>query len=311
MKILVALGGNAILPRGGKGTAEEQYSALRRTCVQLVGIVREGHRVVVTHGNGPQVGDILLAYDAAKEFLPPMPLDVCGAQSQGMIGYMIQLTLQNELAAAGLETPVASLLTRTVVDRNDPAFDNPTKPVGPFYSRSESEKLKGKGWKFVRDGRTGYRRVVPSPAPIAILELPTIDRLFEAGSLVIAAGGGGVPVVRNKRTGTYSGVEAVVDKDLASSLLAAALRMDLLLILTDVKGLFLGFGKRSQLLVREVNAGELRKLLGEGQFPAGSMGPKVEAVVEFVEKTGKPAVIASLAEAGAAVEGRAGTRIVP
>ncbi len=311
MKVLVALGGNAILARGQAGTAAEQYATMRATSRRLVRFLRHGHRLVVTHGNGPQVGDILLAYESAKGVIPPMPLDVCGAQSQGMIGYMLQMALQNELEKAGMEIPVVTLLTRTEVDEKDPAFSNPTKPVGPFYSKMEASSLTKKGWSLVKVGSRSFRRVVPSPRPVKILEVETIGRLFRSGALVVASGGGGIPVALDPATGLYHGVEAVIDKDLSASLLARALRLDMLLILTDVDGLYRNFGRRNQKLVPELTTHEARADLRGGAYPPGSMGPKVEAAVEFVDATGKPAVISSLQKAEQALAGEAGTRILP
>lgn len=312
MRLLVALGGNAILRRGGTGTAREQLETVDRTCRHLVELVRAGHDIVITHGNGPQIGDILLAYDAAKEILPPMPLDVCGAQSQGMIGYMLQQSLENELKRTHTKKTVAVVITQSVVSPSDKAFSAPSKPIGPFYSEDAASQLKRKNrWQMVNDSNRGFRRVVPSPEPVEIVEAPTIRNLYDRGTIVIAAGGGGVPVFRSRGSGRYVGVDAVIDKDLASALLARVLRIEVMLILTDVKGIYLDYGKSTQRLIREMSAAEGRKHLGDQQFPAGSMGPKVEAGLRFVESGGKRAIVASLETMEGALSGKFGTQIHP
>ncbi len=308
MKILVALGGNAILRSGGTGKAAEQEATIDSTSKRLVGIIREGHDIALTHGNGPQVGDILLAYDSAKSVLPPMPLDVCGAQSQGMIGYMLQQSLENELKSVGIAKRVATVLTQTVVSAADRAFANPTKPIGRFYDEAESKELeKRNGWSMVNDSNRGFRRVVPSPDPVTFLERETIKSLFDGGTVVLAAGGGGVPVVQDAESGRFVGVEAVIDKDLGAALLARLLEVDILMILADVDGVFLNYGRPKQNLVDEMSVQEARKYLAEGQFPPGSMGPKVEAAVRFIESGGKRAVIGSLERVEATLAGEAGT----
>jgi carbamate kinase len=308
LRIVVALGGNAILKRGEKGTAEEQFASVRSTVKHLASMVQDGHRVAVTHGNGPQVGDILLKNELASDSLPHMPLDVCGAESQGMIGYMLQQSLEEEFRSKGMEVPVVTILTQVLVDPQDPAFGNPTKPIGPFYTEKEAVALrKERGWEVVKDSGRGYRRVVPSPMPKDILEKGTIASLFEAGTVVVAAGGGGIPVVRKGHG--LRGVEAVLDKDRTAALLATLLGADVLLVLTDTDRVYLDYlgpGKRG---LERASAAECRRYLEAGQFPAGSMGPKVESAVRFVESGGKRAVISSLALAGEALAGRAGTTI--
>ncbi|MGD0319884.1 MAG: carbamate kinase [Nitrososphaerales archaeon] len=308
MEILVALGGNAILRKGGKGTAAEQLAAIDSTSKRLVRLIVEGHSIALTHGNGPQVGNILLAYDLAKSVLSPMPLDVCGAQSQGMIGYMLQQSLENQLKSVGIAKSVATVLTQTVVSATDKAFAKPTKPIGRFYDEAESNDLeKRNGWSMINDSNRGFRRVVPSPNPVSFLESETIKCLFDEGTVVIAAGGGGVPVVKGARTGRYVGVEAVIDKDLAAALLAGLLGVDLLMILADVEGVFLNYGRPGQRLVDRMSVRAAKKYLAQGQFPAGSMGPKVEAAVRFIESGGKRAVIGSLEKVEATLAGEAGT----
>ena len=308
-KVLVALGGNAILKAGQKGTAEEQLERVRKTCVHLVRLIREGYRIAVTHGNGPQVGDILLKNEQSKDVSPPMPLDVCGAQSQGMIGYMLQQSMRNELKKADLRLPVVALVTQTIVDARDEAFTHPTKPIGPFYTASEAAQLRReKRWTLVEDSGRGYRRVVPSPQPIDIVEKDTVRILFEQGVLVVAAGGGGVPVVV-KRNGCLAGIDAVVDKDLGACLLARDIEAEVLLMLTDVPKVSLNYGKADQVDLTEMTAAEAKRYLREGHFAKGSMGPKVEAAIKFLDGGGERAVIASLEQAGEALAGQAGTTV--
>jgi carbamate kinase len=308
-RILVALGGNAILIRESRGTAEEQFENIRRACNHLARIILQGHKVTITHGNGPQVGDILLRDELAKGTLPQMPLDVCGAESQGMIGYMIQQSLRNELQRVGVDSRVVTVLTETVVESNDPAFKNPTKPVGPIYTEAEAARLgHEKGWHLFNDSGRGYRRVVPSPAPISIVQGEMIRELVDLGVIVIAAGGGGIPVTLG--VGTV-GVEAVVDKDLGAALLAKVVSAEVLLILTDVEAVFLDYGKPGQRPIRKTTVRDCRELLREGQFPVGSMGPKIESAVRFLESGGKRVIITSLEMAGEALDGRAGTTITP
>ncbi|MGQ9582903.1 MAG: carbamate kinase [Thermoplasmatota archaeon] len=327
-KIVVAIGGNAILRDGQRGTAEEQRASLEVACGALSRLIRPGTSVVLTHGNGPQVGSILLQNEAARGEVPAQPLDACVAQSQGSLGYMIQQTLSNVLARAGVRREVVSLVTQVVVSADDPAFRRPTKPVGPFYDRAEARRLSlERGWTVAEVGGGRWRRVVPSPAPIEVVESGMVRRLMRQGAVVVAAGGGGVPVVR--RGGELAGVEAVVDKDLASAVLARDVGADALVILTDVEGVALDFGTPRQRLLRRVTVSELRRHLAAGQFPAGSMGPKMEAALLFLSPRketsldsfiprGEEApraqlkvVVASLARAGEVAGRHSGTVIVP
>jgi carbamate kinase len=309
LEITVALGGNAILKPGGKGTAEEQFGRVKSTARDLVKMVEDGHRILITHGNGPQVGDILLKNELAKRVVPPMPLDVCGAESQGMIGYMLQQALSSEFRKEALEIPVVTLLTQVVVDRKDPAFELPTKPVGPFYTAHEAKALeKERRWVMVNDAGRGFRRVVPSPMPREIVERTTIGRLFTAGVVVIAAGGGGIPVVRG-RGGRLQGVEAVLDKDRTAALLASTLKTKVLLILTDVDRVYLDYNGPRQRALTKVDAGACEVYLKEGQFPSGSMGPKIESALQFLRSGGEKVVITSPERARDALAGRAGTSI--
>ena len=310
MKVLVSLGGNAILKHGQKGTAEEQAVNVQNTAKHLVALLRRGERIAITHGNGPQVGNILLQNEIAKETLPPMPLDICGSESQGMIGYMLQRALHSEIESEGLDLPVTTIVSQTLVDAEDLAFKNPTKPVGPFYTAKQAQQLReSKGWHIISDSGRGYRRVVPSPTPLDILEKETIIRLFETGTVVISVGGGGVPVIRDK-DGKLRGVEAVLDKDRTAALLGKILGVETLLILTDVEKVFINYGKPYQRALDRITIQECRKYLAEGQFPSGSMGPKVESAVSFLSgSTGKRVSIASLEMAEEALRGNAGTAI--
>jgi carbamate kinase len=311
MRLVVALGGNAILRRGEKGTAEEQLGHVRYAARRLAGLVEEGHRIAITHGNGPQVGDILLANECARDTLPRMPLDVCGAESQGMLGYMIQQCLENALREEGIDRRVITVVTQTVVDPADPAFSHPSKPIGPFYGEAEAGQLAEKeGWVIRPAGGGLFRRVVPSPAPLRVVEESSIRTLVDEGFIVIAAGGGGIPVVPDA-AGNLTGIEAVIDKDLTAERLAAAIGAEVLLVLTDVEQVSLGFGTPRERPFRTARAAEVRAWLREGQFPEGSMGPKMEACARFVEEGGRCAIVTSLEKAGEGLEGKAGTRVLP
>ncbi|MDP2871367.1 MAG: carbamate kinase [Bacillota bacterium] len=308
-RVVVALGGNAILQRGQKGSADEQFENIRVTAWHIAQMVHVGWRVVVTHGNGPQVGNILLQNEEARHVVPALPLDVCGAESQGLIGYMLVQALRNELRARGLAHNPACLVTQVVVDPEDPAFRKPTKPVGPFYTDAQAKRLtQTKGWQVVNTGPKGWRRVVPSPDPQTIVEIEAIRDLIAAGLIVVACGGGGIPVARGAGGQLY-GVEAVIDKDLASERLATELGADELLILTDIEQVQLDYGQPSARPVDRLTLEQGRALIAEGQFPAGSMGPKIEACLRFVAHGGRRATVANLARAMAALRGQAGTSI--
>jgi carbamate kinase len=310
-KVLVALGGNAILRHKEKGTAEEQFENVRQTCRHMVELIKEGYRIAITHGNGPQVGDILLKNELSKDTLPPMPLDVCGAESQGMLGYMIQQSMDIELRAAGMNIPTQTILTQTLVDEDDPAFQNPTKPIGPFYTALEAARLREKnGWKVVNDSGRGYRRVVPSPNPVSMVESASIKDLFDHGFVVIASGGGGVPVIRDKN-GRLRGIDAVIDKDHSAAVFAKLVGADTLMILTDVEAASLNFGRPDQQNLSRITVAEAKKYIEQGQFAPGSMKPKVESAVQFVEFGGKRAIITSIDNWRGALKGETGTQIVP
>lgn len=302
---VITLGGNAILQPGQRGTMDEQRANIRSACQAIAQVVREGWQVVVTHGNGPQVGNLLLQNEEASGVVPPASLDICGAQSQGMLGYLIQ----QELGRATGRTAIA-LVTQVVVDPADPAFVNPTKPVGPFYTEARARKaMAGRGWQMREDGGRGWRRVVPSPRPVRVVEADVIRHLVSSGALVIAGGGGGVPVAE-RLDGLY-GVEAVIDKDLAATVLALGLGAERLIILTDVPEVYLHYGTPGQRALRQVTTAEGLAYLADGHFRSGSMGPKVEAAIAFVHGAGGEAVIASLTDAARALRGEAGTRFLP
>ena len=305
--LVIALGGNAIKSAKEKGTSKEQFGNISRTTAHLSKLVKEGYRVLVTHGNGPQVGTLLVQHDAAKDLVPALPMDVCGAQSQGQIGYMISQTFRNHLVSLGIEKPVATIVTQTEVNANDPAFENPTKPVGPFYKESDVKALEAQGFTVVEDSGRGYRRVVPSPKPKKIIEIDAIKQLLEEDSIVIASGGGGVPVVR--KDNVLAGVEAVIDKDLSGELLAESIGADSLIILTDVERVAINFNTPKQKNLDKITVAEAEKYVIEGHFAVGSMGPKVAACIKFVKASGKTALITSPHSVLEALEGKAGTLI--
>jgi carbamate kinase len=312
VRVLIALGGNAILKHKESGTAEEQMNNIRQVCHLIAGLVQSGYHVAITHGNGPQVGDILLKNEMAKKMLPPMPLDICGAESQGMIGYMLQQSLDNELRLLGIDWKIATVLSQTVVDAADPAFSNPNKPIGPFYTAMEASHLKEeRGWTLIDDAGRGYRRVVPSPNPVEVIEGGMIRTLYEEGFLVVASGGGGVPVMRDPATGILRGVEAVVDKDRSAAVLARMIGAEILLILTDVDNAYLNYERPDQAALGHISLGDARTHLAAGQFRKGSMGPKIESAIRFLESGGKIAVVTSPPLAREALAGRAGTIIMP
>ena len=309
--VVVALGGNAIQAPDGDDSVAGDFERTAATARHVVALVERGYRVVVTHGNGPQVGNHLLRSEMGRRHggLPELPLDVCVADTEGGMGYMLQQCLGNALLEKGLPGVVVSLITQTLVDNDDPAFTDPSKPVGEMIDRDRAEELRAKGWVLAEDTRRGgFRRVVASPDPKEIVEAGAIEALLDAGVIVVAAGGGGIPVVQ-REDGGVEGVAAVVDKDLASSLLAVDLRAELLLLLTDVDRVERGFGTPDASPIDAMDIATARSLLQDGEFPSGSMGPKVEAACRFASATGAGAVITSIPLAEAAVEGTAGTRI--
>jgi carbamate kinase len=307
---LVAVGGNSLIRAGEKGTISEQLANTRRTAAAIRSLIELGYRLVITHGNGPQVGAQLLRSERASDVAYSQTLDVCGACSQGEIGYLLTQSLHNEFAAAGLRIPVVCLVTQTVVSADDPAMLHPTKPIGPFYSRSDAEeKRRTLGWQIVEDAARGYRRVVPSPEPLEIVELELIRDLVEAGALIVCTGGGGIPVLRED--GSLHGVEAVIDKDRASAVLASQLGVDLFAISTDTDFVYLNYKKPDQTPILRATAAELEEHQRAGHFPPGNMGPKVESVLSFLRHGGKEAVITSFEHLADAVKGSAGTHILP
>lgn len=308
--MLLAVGGNSLIRAGEKGTIVEQRANTLRTAAQVVGLIRAGYRIVLTHGNGPQVGAELLRSERGANQVPGLPLDVCGASTQGEIGYLLQQSLEGELHLAGIHVPVASVVTQCLVSLDDPSMKHPSKPIGPFYSRVDAKERKRLfGWEIVEDAARGYRRVVPSPDPIEIVELEAIRDLVEQSVLVIACGGGGIPVVWSN--GKLQGVEAVIDKDLASALLASRLGMDLFVISTDTDCVYLDYKKPTQRPLRRVSAVELAEYAKAGHFPPGNMGPKIESVLRFLRSGGKEAVITSSENLCQAVVGSAGTHMFP
>jgi carbamate kinase len=311
--MVVALGGNAISRAGDEPSVAAQFARLRATVDHLLPVIASGdRRMVLTHGNGPQVGNILLRSDLAVEAgeLPPLPVDSAVADTQGAMGYMIQQCLANALWESGINIPVATVVTQVLVDENDPAFATPTKPIGRFYQDGEIEDLERHGWSMTEDpqGR-GWRRVIASPAPREIVEEPVIRELVSAGVLVVACGGGGIPVIAG-RSGALEGTEAVIDKDHASSLLARSLGATALVILTDVEQVFLDYGKPTERALGRIEAEELQALAGAGHFPEGSMGPKIAAALSFVEGKGRRAIITSPECLAEALAGRTGTHVI-
>jgi carbamate kinase len=307
--LLVAVGGNATHPESIRGTTEEQEQVAATAANALLPLIRAKNRLLVTHGNGPVVGKILLRMMLTREAIPPMRLDVCVAHSQGGIGYLLIQALENAMRGAGIERQAACVVTQVRVDADDPAFASPSKPIGPFFSESEAREFEAKGWEMMEDAGRGWRHRVPSPEPREIINLHVIEALLDAGVVVIAGGGGGNPVLRGPR-GEWQGVQAVVDKDLTSALLAASLGIPDLLILTAVERVAVNYGTPQQKFLSQVSLDELKKLQRAGHFAKGSMGPKVDAAIRHLEAGGKRAIIGHLAKAAAALAGESGTHVV-
>lgn len=306
---VVALGGNALVRRGERGEIRQQRHHVRESVCYLPLLLQRGYALVVTHGNGPAVGHLLLQGEAARDEVPPLPLDVCDADTEGGIGYLIQQTLGNVLEEGGLARKVVSIITQVLVDPEDPAFGVPSKPVGPFYSGSEARRLReSRGWTVEEDAGRGYRRMVASPRPIEIVEAGAIDLLVRHGTVVIAAGGGGIPV-RRDNDGALRGIEAVIDKDRSSALLARRLGAKLLVILTAEESVYRNFGRPEQERIPSMDVARARELLKAGLFPEGSMGPKIEAAIDFLEGGGQTVIITLPESLPAALEGKVGTRI--
>jgi len=307
---LIAFGGNALLPDNQRGLQDEQMRNAQKAAELMVHIVRKGYELIVVHGNGPQVGNLLIQMEEAVTKIPPYTLDVCDAMTEGSMGFMLERAITNELRRRSIDKDVASLVSQVVVDKDDPAFERPTKPVGPFYSKYRAQMLaREKKWAMVEDAGRGYRKVVPSPKPIDVVPKWVIRDLVYSGRVVVAAGGGGIPVIINGR-GLYEGVEAVIDKDYAASLLAREVNVDLFIILTAIERVYLNFGKPDQCEAPVLTVEEAKKHLAEGQFPPGSMGPKIRAAVEYIEAGGREVLITKDTHLKAALLGRSGTRIV-
>jgi carbamate kinase len=310
VRVLVALGGNAMTGPGGDATADAQIAAAQTAMDSVADLVVEDVEVVITHGNGPQVGNLLVKNELAAKVVPPVPLDWCGAQTQGTLGFILLNALEHALAERGARCATAALVTRTLVDRDDPGFASPSKPIGRYVAKADAAALMEHGQTFQDRGAKGWRRVVPSPEPLEIVDAGAVATLVEAGYLVVANGGGGIPVVR-EQNGSLRGVEAVIDKDLGAALLARAVRADRLLIATDVESAVLRFGEPDAQPIGQVSVETMRSYLRDGHFASGSMGPKVEAVCRFVEQSGSPGIITSLTSIVAGVRGESGTVVVP
>jgi carbamate kinase len=306
---VVAIGGNSLIKDKQHQTVPDQFASTDETCQHVAEIIQQGWRVVITHGNGPQVGFILLRSELASNVLHTVPLDSCGADTQGALGYMIQQLLGNRLLRIGVDVPVVTVVTQVTVDVDDPAFERPSKPIGPFYDEDRARRYqREQGWSIVEDAGRGWRRVVASPIPREIVELPAIRSLLKDGFVVIGVGGGGIPVVRDDQ-GDLHGVEAVIDKDYASCLLAIGLDADLFLISTSVERVYLNFGQPDQIGLDHLTVEQARTYLEQGHFPPGSMGPKIRAVIQFLEQGGKEALITSPENLARALRGETGTRL--
>ena len=306
-KAVIALGGNALIKEGQDGNIHEQFANTRLIMKSIVKIIKDGWDVVVTHGNGPQVGAILLQNDLARDITPPMPLGICVAESEGFIGYMIQQCLSNALHKENVDKPVVALITQVLVDEDDPSFKNPTKPIGPIYSEGEVEEIKEEGFQ-VKEFPEGWRIVVPSPDPKFIVEGDIINKMLDDDIIVIASGGGGMPVIEKEGWG-LDGLEAVIDKDLASERLAETINAELLLILTDVDKVYLNYDTPDQKALNNISLEELKGYYDSGQFPPGEMGPKILAAIRFLESGGKKVIISDIERGWEALQGKTGTHI--
>ncbi|HET7352096.1 MAG TPA: carbamate kinase [Marmoricola sp.] len=310
MRIVIALGGNAMTAADGRARVEDQQAAVAVASAHIADLVAAGHEVLLTHGNGPQVGNLLVKNELSANVVPPVPLDWCGAQTQATIGVTLMNALEAALRQRGVEKRTATLVSRTLVDGDDPAFTNPTKPIGRYLSETDAQVMVDHGQRFVQVGERGWRRVVASPEPLECLDLPAAATLLDAGYVVICSGGGGIPTVR-RSDGSLAGVEAVIDKDLTAVLVARDCAADVLVIATDVEAAMTGYGTDHQAAIGEVTVAQLRAIADRGEFAAGSMGPKVEAATRFAERAGGTGVITSLEHITDAVAGHAGTRVVP
>ncbi|MFC5588138.1 carbamate kinase [Sporosarcina soli] len=307
-KIVLAIGGNAIIKEDQKGTLEEQQQNINEVCEPVLGLIEQGNTVVITHGNGPQVGNSLIKNQMAESVVPAYPLDVLDAETQGNLGYLIQQAFRNKMVERNINKPVATIVTQAVVSKEDPAFDNPTKPIGPFYTQEELDKiLETEKISYIEDSGRGYRRVVASPKPVTIVEKEAIQALLDKEITVITAGGGGIPVI--EENGMLKGTDAVIDKDFASALLAAEINADYLFIVTGVEQVAIHFGTPQQENLFEMTVEEALRYMDEGHFPKGSMGPKIEAAILFLKKGGKNVIITTMDKLQDALEGKTGTRV--
>ncbi len=308
---VVAVGGNALIKDKTHKTVQDQFACAKDTMTHIVDMIEKGWDVVVTHGNGPQVGFILRRSELAKDVLHEVPLDYCGADTQGAIGYMFQMALHNEFKKRGIDKHAATVVTQTVVDKKDPAFENPTKPIGTFMEEDEAKnRMDHDGWTVVEDAGRGWRRVVPSPLPVKIVEAPAISDLIHAGFTVVGVGGGGIPVIELE-DGTLKGVEAVIDKDFGSSLLAMLIKADLFVISTAVEKVAINFNTPDEKWLDQMTVAEAKQYIAEGHFAPGSMLPKVKAIIQYLENGGKKALITDPEHIGEALDGKTGTWIVP
>lgn len=308
-KAVVALGGNAIIQPGEKGNIHQQFANTRANLDGIVDLIKEGYSIAVTHGNGPQVGNLLLAVEAIRTKVDPLPLGVLVGATQGTMGYMIAQSLKNRLDKEGIKKEVTTVVTQVEVDKNDPAIENPSKPVGPFYSVEDARILiSDSGWKMVEDAGRGWRRVVPSPIPVNVVEKNTIKNMLDNGNIVITCGGGGIPVYKEEDQ-SLEGLDAVIDKDYASEVLAEQIGAEVLIISTGVDNAALNFGKENEKKLEHLTIKEAEKYLEEGQFPKGSMGPKIKAAVKFIESGGKEVIITSPNKIAEAIKGNAGTHV--
>jgi carbamate kinase len=308
---VVAVGGNSLILDSKHQTVPDQYDAAARTMVHVADMIEQGYNVVLTHGNGPQVGFILLRSEIARSQIHPVPLDSCGADTQGAIGYNFQMALGNEFKKRGIKKPVVTVVTQVLVDKNDPSFKKPSKPIGQFYTEAEAkDRIAKDGWDMVEDAGRGWRRVVASPLPLEIIEENAINALTEKGFCVVAVGGGGIPVIRDEN-GMLKGTAAVIDKDFASALLASNIKADTFIVSTAVPKACLNFGKPDQKDLDKVTVAELEKYCAEGHFKPGSMLPKCEAIIKFIKNGGKHAIITNPENLAKAVKGEAGTHVFP
>lgn len=306
---LIAFGGNAILPENQRGLQSEQMKNAQKAARLMIHVVKKGYDLIIVHGNGPQVGNLLIQMEEAINKIPPFSLEVCDAMTEGSMGYMLERAIVNELRRNSLDKEVATLITQVVVDKDDPAFESPTKPIGPFYTKYRAQMLaRQKKWKMIEDAGRGYRKVVPSPKPIDVVPKRVIRDLVHSGKIVITAGGGGIPVIITGN-GLFQGVEAVIDKDHAASLIASEVKADLFIILTNVERVYLNFGRPDEESIEVMSVGQAQAYLEQGQFPPGSMGPKIQAAIDYIHNGGKEVLITSANYLNAALINRSGTKI--